>query len=81
MPTIHQNYCVGGTNNAQYIKTSKLLREALDKKYKLKDAAIKKFLVGNYLDYKMIIATKLIVNQMEKLQIIIFIYKDCYQSL
>ena len=51
-------------------QTSKQLWEALDKKYKLKDASTKKFLVGNFLDFKMV-NTKLVVNQMKKLQVII----------
>ena len=44
--------------------------EALDKKYKLEDASINKFHVEKFLGYKMI-DTKLVVNQMEKLQITI----------
>ncbi|XP_052188980.1 uncharacterized protein LOC127799207 [Diospyros lotus] len=50
--------------------TSKQLWETLEKKYKLEDAGTKKFLVGKFLDYK-IVDTKLVVNQMEELQIII----------
>lgn len=61
--TLYNVYCNAYT-------TSRLLWEALDKKYKLEDAGTKKFLVGKFLDYKMI-DTKLVVNQMEELQIII----------
>ena len=42
-------------------KTSRQLWEALDKKYKLENAGTKKFLVGKFLDFKMV-DTKLIVN-------------------
>jgi len=41
----------------------------LDKKYKLKDAGTKKILVGKFLDYKMV-NTKMVVNQLEKLQVL-----------
>ncbi|XP_022147763.1 uncharacterized protein LOC111016620 [Momordica charantia] len=61
--TLYNVYC-----NA--FDTSRQLWEALDKKYKLEDAGTKKFLVGKFLDYKMV-DTKLVVNHLEELQIII----------
>ncbi|XP_052203126.1 uncharacterized protein LOC127808592 [Diospyros lotus] len=51
-------------------QTSRQLWEVLDKKYKLEDVGTKKFLMGKFLDFKMV-DTKLVVNQMEELQIII----------
>lgn len=45
--TLYDVYC-----NAY--NTSKLLWEALDKKYKLEDVGTKKFLLGQFFGYKMI---------------------------
>ena len=41
----------------------------MDKKYKLEDAGTKKFLVGKFLDYKMV-DTKTVVSQLEELQVL-----------
>ncbi|XP_052176724.1 uncharacterized protein LOC127791035 [Diospyros lotus] len=71
-----KNYILSGLADSLYnvyctaYATSKQLWETLEKKYKLEDAGTKKFLVGKFLDYKMV-DTKLVVNQMEELQIII----------
>ena len=71
-----RNYILSGLTDSLYnvycnaYQTSRQLWEALDKKYKLENASTKKFLVGKFLDFKMV-DTKLIVNQMEELQIII----------
>ena len=54
-------------NNA---KTSKELREALEKKYKTEDVGMKKFIVAKFLDYKMI-DSKTVVTQVQELQVII----------
>ena len=43
-------------------KTVKELCESLDRKYKTEDARAKKFVVGHFLDYKMI-DSKTVVNQ------------------
>ncbi|XP_052198407.1 uncharacterized protein LOC127805691 [Diospyros lotus] len=71
-----KNYILSGLADPLYnvyctaYATSKQLWETLEKKYKLEDAGTKKFLVDKFLDYK-IVETKLVVNQMEELQIII----------
>ena len=36
------------------VKTTKELWESLEKKYKTEDAGMKKFIVGRFLDYKMV---------------------------
>ncbi|TMX03339.1 hypothetical protein EJD97_016939 [Solanum chilense] len=54
-------------NNA---KTSKELWDALEKKYKIEDAGMKKFIVAKFLDYKMI-DSKTIVTQVQELQVTI----------
>ena len=36
------------------IKTTRELWESLGKKYKTKDAGMKKFIMGRFLDYKMV---------------------------
>ncbi|XP_022156727.1 uncharacterized protein LOC111023572 [Momordica charantia] len=72
---LYHNYilnCLDGTLNNVYCNafdTSRQLWDELDKKYKLEDTGTKKFLVGKFLDYKMV-NTKLVVNQLEELQII-----------
>ena len=51
-------------------KTSKELWDALEQKYKTKDAGMKKFIVAKFLDYKMI-DSKTVVTQVQELQVII----------
>ncbi|KAL6335103.1 hypothetical protein AAG906_026483 [Vitis piasezkii] len=53
-----KNYILNGLDNTMYnvysqVKTAKELCESLEKKYKTKDAGMKKFIVGRFLDYKM----------------------------
>ena len=43
-------------------KTTKELWESLDRKYKTEDARAKKFVVGRFLDYKMV-DSKTVVSQ------------------
>ncbi|CAL2238496.1 unnamed protein product [Prunus armeniaca] len=50
--------------------TAKELWESLEKKYKTEDAGSKKFVVGKFLDFKMV-DSKPVVNQVEDLQKII----------
>ncbi|XP_049378212.1 uncharacterized protein LOC125842995 [Solanum stenotomum] len=52
------------------VKTSKELWDALEKKYKIEDAGMKKFIVAKFLDYKMI-DSKTVVTQIQELQVII----------
>ena len=46
-------------------KTAKELWESLDKKYKTEDAGAKKFVVGRFLDYKMV-DSKTVVSQVQE---------------
>ena len=52
------------------IKTAKELWESLDKKYRTEDAGAKKFLVGRFLDYKMV-DSKTVISQVQELQVIL----------
>ncbi|XP_049391696.1 uncharacterized protein LOC125856191 [Solanum stenotomum] len=52
------------------VKTSKKLWNALEKKYKIEDARMKKFIMAKFLDYKMI-ESKTVVTQVQELQVII----------
>ena len=42
----------------------------MDKKYKTEDAGLKKFVVGKFLDYKML-DSKTVINQVQDLQVIL----------
>ena len=52
------------------IKTSKELWDALEKKFKTKDACLKKFVVAKFLDYK-IVDSKTVGSQVQELQLIL----------
>ena len=52
------------------IKTAIELWEFLDRKYKTKDVGMKKFVVGKFLDYKMV-DSKTIKSQVQDLQVIL----------
>ena len=54
-----RNYVMNGLHDSLYnvycaIKTAKELWESLDRKYKTEDAGAKKFVVGRFLDFKMV---------------------------
>ena len=51
-------------------KSAKELWESLDKKYKTEDAGTKKFVVGWFLDYK-IVDSKTVVSQVQEIQVIL----------
>ena len=51
-------------------KTTKELWESLDRKYKTKDARVKKFVMDRFLDYKMV-DSKTMVSQVQELQVIL----------
>ena len=51
-------------------KTTKELWESLDRKYKTKDARVKKFVMDCFLDYKMV-DSKTMVSQVQELQVIL----------
>ena len=62
-----KNYILNWLNNTMYnvysqVKTAKELWESLAKKYKIEDAGMKKFIVGKFLDYK-IVDSKTVTNQ------------------
>lgn len=70
-----RNYILNGLIDSLYnvyssFTTTRGLWEALEKKYKTKDAGTKKFIVGKFLDFKMIDSIT-IINQVEELQILI----------
>lgn len=70
-----KNYILNGLDNALYsvycqVKTAKELWESLDKKYRSEDAGLKKFIVGRFLDFKMI-DSKSIMAQVQELQVIL----------
>ena len=57
--------------NVYYTKSSaKELWESLDHKYKTEDAGAQKFIVGQFLDFKMV-DSKTIASQVQELQVII----------
>ena len=57
-------------NVYQIHKTAKALWESLDRKYKTEDAGAKKFVVGKFLDYKMV-DSKTLISQVQEIQIIL----------
>ncbi|CAL9001519.1 unnamed protein product [Prunus brigantina] len=69
-----KNYILNGLDNTLYnvyspIKTAKALWESLDKKYKTEDVGMKKFVVGRFLDFKMV-DSKMVINQVQELQVV-----------
>ncbi|KZV48683.1 hypothetical protein F511_26131 [Dorcoceras hygrometricum] len=70
-----RNYVLNGLADALYNvfcekKTAKELWESLDRKYKTEDAGAKKFLVGRFLDFKML-DSKRVISQVQELQLIL----------
>ncbi|KAH9686503.1 hypothetical protein KPL70_014374 [Citrus sinensis] len=70
-----KNYVMNGLSDSLYNvyigkKTAKELWESLDWKYKTEDAGTKKFVVGRFLDYKMV-DSKTVISQVQELQIIL----------
>ncbi|GMY37975.1 Retrovirus-related Pol polyprotein from transposon TNT 1-94 [Fagus crenata] len=70
-----KNYILNGLDNTLYnvysqIKTTRELWDSLDKKYKTEDAGTKKFIVGKFLDYKML-DSKTVISQVQELQLIL----------
>ncbi|PKI59644.1 hypothetical protein CRG98_019950 [Punica granatum] len=51
-------------------KTAKELWESLDRKYKSKDAGAKKFLVGRFLDFKMV-DSRTVMSQVQEFQVLL----------
>ena len=70
-----KNYILNGLDNTLYnvyspIKMARALWESLDRKYKTEDAGMKKFVVGRFLDYRMV-DSKTIISQGQDLQVIL----------
>ncbi|KAL5749590.1 hypothetical protein ACOSP7_024193 [Xanthoceras sorbifolium] len=70
-----RNYIMNGLSDSLYNvyatkKTAKELWESLDRKYKTEDAGAKKFIVGRFLDYKMV-DSKTVISQVQELQVIL----------
>ncbi|CAH9133608.1 unnamed protein product, partial [Cuscuta epithymum] len=69
-----RNYVLNGLHDALYdmyskLATAKELWNALDHKYKSEDADAKKFVVGRFLDFKMV-DSKTVLSQVEEMQMI-----------
>ncbi|XP_073138296.1 uncharacterized protein [Henckelia pumila] len=70
-----RNYVLNGLADSLYNvycekKTAKELWESLDIKYKTEDAGAKKFLVGRFLDFKMV-DSKPVISQVQEIQVIL----------
>ena len=70
-----RNYILNAMSDPLYnvyskFKTSKELWESMDRKYQSEDAGSKKFIVGRFLDYKMV-DSKSVSSQMEEFQVIL----------
>ncbi|XP_062105432.1 uncharacterized protein LOC133817064 [Humulus lupulus] len=71
----YQNYIMNGLSDPLYSvysvkKTAKELWDILDHKYKAKDVGAKKFLIGQFLNFKMV-DSKNVISQVQDLQLII----------
>ncbi|XP_073024331.1 uncharacterized protein [Primulina eburnea] len=70
-----RNYVLNGLADSLYNvfcekKTAKELWESLDRKYKTEDVGAQKFLVGRFLDFKMV-DSKPVISQVQELQVIL----------
>ena len=70
-----RNYVLNSLENTLYnvyspLKKAKELWDSLDKKYKTKDAGLKKFIVGKFLDFKMV-DSKTVLSQVQELQVVV----------
>ncbi|KAK3003345.1 hypothetical protein RJ639_019862 [Escallonia herrerae] len=68
-----KNYILIGLDNALYnvysrMVNAKALWESLERKYKMKDASSKKFVVGKFLDFK-IVDSKTVISQVQEFQL------------
>ncbi|XP_042467073.1 uncharacterized protein LOC122050211 [Zingiber officinale] len=69
-----RNYILNALDNALYnvycsIETTKFLWESLEKKYKIESVGLKKFIVGRFLDFKML-DSKNVTSQVQDMQLI-----------
>ncbi|KAL0349572.1 UNVERIFIED_CONTAM: Retrovirus-related Pol polyprotein from transposon TNT 1-94 [Sesamum radiatum] len=70
-----RNYILNGLSDTLYnvyssATTARALWESLEKKYKTEDAGLKKFIVGKFLDFKMV-DSKTVMNQVQEFQMIL----------
>ena len=70
-----RNYVLNGLENTLYnvyspLKTAEELRDSLDKKHKTEDVGLKKFIVGKFLDFKMV-DSKTVLSQVQELQVVV----------
>ena len=70
-----RNYVLNGLENTLYnvyspLKTAEELWDSLDKKYKTEDVGLKKFIVGKFLDFKMV-DSKTVLSQVQELQVVV----------
>ncbi|KAK3041096.1 hypothetical protein RJ639_026893 [Escallonia herrerae] len=70
-----KNYILNGLDNALYnvyspMVNAKALWESLERKYKTEDASSKKFVVGKFLDFKMV-DSKTVISQVQEFQLIL----------
>ncbi|KAK3005217.1 hypothetical protein RJ639_015889 [Escallonia herrerae] len=70
-----KNYILNGLDNALYnvyspMVDAKALWESLERKYKTEDAGSKKFVVGKFLDFKMV-DSKTVISQVQEFQLIL----------
>lgn len=70
-----RNYVLNALDNTLYnvyslIETAKSLWESLEKKYKTENAGLKKFIVGRFLDFKMV-DSKSVTSQVQDMQLIL----------
>ncbi|KAK3021249.1 hypothetical protein RJ639_047521 [Escallonia herrerae] len=70
-----KNYILNGLDNALYnvyspMVNAKALWESLERKYKTEDAGSKKFVVGKFLDFKMV-DSKTVICQVQEFQLIL----------
>ncbi|KAK4397925.1 hypothetical protein Sango_1268000 [Sesamum angolense] len=71
----NRNYILNGLSDTLYnvyssATTARALWESLKKKYKTEDAGLKKFIVGKFLDFKMV-DSKTVMNQVQEFQMIL----------
>ena len=73
---VRMNYILNEFDNTLYnvyslIKSTKTQWKVLNKKDKNKDAGIKKFIVNNFMDFKMV-ESRTIITQVQKFQLILW---------
>ncbi|KAK4397205.1 hypothetical protein Sango_1557100 [Sesamum angolense] len=70
-----RNYILNGLSDTLYnvyssVTTARALWKSLEKKYKIEDAGLKKFIVGKFFDFKMM-DSKTVMNQVQEFQMIL----------